>query len=77
MLTFIFRDFFFVLCIFIELQACENERISGCLKILNTMSRQKRKKVSFLRKDTKKRSKEIYFCNKNLKKNDPYAFCCN
>ena len=30
-----------MLCIFIEIRACENDRNSGCLKILNTMSRKK------------------------------------
>ena len=29
-------------CILIEIQACENDHISGCLKILNTISRKKR-----------------------------------
>ena len=35
---------FFMLCIFIEIQGCENERISECLKILNTISRKKKLK---------------------------------
>ena len=48
------------MCIFIETQACENERISGCLKILYTMSH-------------KKNVKKIYFCNENLKRNALYA----
>ena len=28
-----------MLCILIELESCENERISVCLKFLNTISR--------------------------------------
>ena len=63
-------------CIFIKIQACENERISGSIKILNTINRKKRlKKCIFLPKDTKKKVKksfnDIYFCSeKNMKKND-------
>ena len=60
----------FMLCICIEIQACENERISGFLKILNIIIR--KKKVSFLLTDTKKSFKKLYFCNKNLEKNDPH-----
>ena len=30
-----------MLRIFIEIRACENERISGCLKISSTLSRKK------------------------------------
>ena len=32
-------------CIFIETQACENERISGCPKIWNAISRKKGSKI--------------------------------
>ena len=48
---------FFLLCIFIEIQACENKRISGRLKILDTINRKNdlKKYVSFLPKDTKKK----------------------
>ena len=61
MLTFIFRDF--SCCIFIEIQACENERISGCLKILNTRREKSQKtELYFLPEDTKKRvSKKSIF----------------
>ena len=38
---------FFMSCIFIEIQACKNEYIPGCLKILNTISRKKVKKDVF------------------------------
>ena len=66
MVTFIFRDFFFMLCIFYE-----NKLISGCLKSLNTISF---KKVFFLSKDTKKSFKKTCFWNENLKKNDRHLF---
>ena len=58
MITFI-ADFF-MLCIFIEIQACENKPISNCLKIFK-ISRKKRKKIGvfFFSKD-KKLSFRIY-----------------
>ena len=60
-----------MLCMFMEIQACENERISGGLKILNAISRKeglRKNRSFFLLRDTKKSSKKIYFRNKNLKK---------
>ena len=50
-------------CIFTEIQACENKRISGCLRILNTMSRKKRIK-NFLPRYQKKISKKSIFVMK-------------
>ena len=64
-----------MLCILVEIQACKNERISGCLKIFNTISgREKFKKIGvfFTSRFWKKSSKEIYFYNKHLKNNDLY-----
>ena len=57
---------FFMLCIFIEIQAYENKRmcISGCLKILNTISRKKRLKklnVFFYLKIQKKFQNNLFF----------------
>ena len=50
-----------MLCIFIETPACENERISEYLKILNIITRKIRlKKVSFLPKDKKVSKKTIF-----------------
>ena len=56
--------------IFIEIQAWEYERIFGCLKVLNMISRQKRfKKIIFFYLKIKKKSlKEIYFGTENLTK---------
>ena len=65
-----------MLSIFIEIEVCKNERISGSLKILNTMSHKKRlkKDVFFHRKILKKSFKEIYFCDEHLEKNDQCKF---
>ena len=67
-----FRDLF-ILSIFMEIQVCENERISECVKILNTISSKMRLKkgVCFYLKEQKKSHKD--FCNENLTKNDPYS----
>ena len=43
----------FMLCVFIEMQACENERIYGCLKIVNT-NRKIKLNMFFVPKNTKK-----------------------
>ena len=62
-----------MLCIFIEIQACENERISGCLKTSNTMYKNVEKNRYLLPRDKRKSFKKIYFCIENLNKNDPLA----
>ena len=52
-----------MLCILNKIQASENGRISGRLKILNTISRKKmfKKQMSFLRKDTKQKFQRNLF----------------
>ena len=58
-----------MLCIFIEIQACENKRIF----LLFFCKKKGKKRCFFYLKIPKKSFKDIYFCGENLKKNDHYA----